>query len=415
LTATLTERGLIAALLLWAVALPALAAEPVPAQPWAWGARWSVEADTNPLRLREGQAPLPGQSRDDTTQRYALTGALDESWGRQRLRADVALRGQAQANNTAYDATGWRASAAWDFATLERISGRLSASDERTQRPDLRDALNQLVEGSNPQTSRRAALTGRVGVSTAWSAEATAHWQRLRFTNPASVFRNATQQGLEAGLRWRPSGVGAAGLRWRGADARYPNLLVGGQDGVPGAEDQRQRRAWEAWAQWTPSGSSQLDLRLGEQRTRHERVRSRDANTPIAYAAWTWRPAGKLAWVLSAQQDAGQDADTQDQAFSRRTQTLRLRADYITTAKLSMYAEVQQQRRLLFGVGSAVAGARAEDREDAALVGARWQALRPLSLGCDAQWRRRSAAAIALLDENYASRSVRCDVQWRVD
>jgi hypothetical protein len=419
LTATLIDRR---AAKRWAAGLCVLAAllglaRPVLAEgrAWSWGARWSVEADTNPLRLREGQAPLPGQSRDDTLQRYALTGALDERQGRQRWQASLALNAQRQAQNRVYDGNGWRAQAAWDFATLERVSGRLAVADERSQRPDLRDAQNQLVPGDNPQTSRRWSLNARLGANSTWAAETSLQGQRLRFDNPASAFRNVTQHGMELGLRWRPSAVGAVGWRLRWSQARYPGLLVGAPDGAAGTEDRRRRQGWQAWAQWTPTGSSVIDLRLGSQRTRFDRVSSRDGSTPTAWASWTYRPTGKLAWSLSASQAAGQDADPADNAFSRRTQTLRARVDHAATGKLGLYAEWQAQRRQLAGVGAAVSGVRVSDRETTTALGARWQAQRTLGLGCEAQWRQRTAAALAALDESYQGRSLRCDVQWQLD
>ena len=89
-----------------------------------------------------------------------------------------------------------------------------------------------------------------------------------------------------------------------------------------------------------PTGSSDLDARLGLGRTRYDSATTRNVSGLFGSLAWTWRPTGRLRLQTRWSRDPSQDSYFLDNFFSRGTlsydrvaTTLQVRADLALSGK----------------------------------------------------------------------------------
>src|SRR5204863_3882657 len=98
-------------------AIAAWADEP---SPWYIGVSQGFTHDSNVYRTPDG----PGDNYSTTS----LLGGFDQPIGRQRLHASARVGYNRYQDQRALDNTGYSVDAGWDWATIEKLSGSLSAN-----------------------------------------------------------------------------------------------------------------------------------------------------------------------------------------------------------------------------------------------------------------------------------------------
>ena len=102
--------------------------------PYYFGLAQSLQHQSNVYRLGDQQT-LPLQlSKDDTVLTSALVGGIDVGFGRQHLTANLNLRSSRFLRNAPLNHSGSSLALAWDWASAGHLSGRLSASADRSLR-----------------------------------------------------------------------------------------------------------------------------------------------------------------------------------------------------------------------------------------------------------------------------------------
>ena len=394
-----------------ALAVVAALAAPARAQdagsPYYVGVAQSFTNDSNILRLRDGQATPPGVSKSDTVSSTALVAGLDQRLGRGRLSGQAALRDNRFARNGQYDSTGYSLNLGLDWATVERVSGQVALSAGRTPRASVRDRFEQPIAGRNVETTQGVNARVSVGLVTQWSAELALAQSRLEYSAPAAAFREYELGSTSVGVAWRPSAATrlSAGLARTRTD--YPNLLLTGDP-----NDRRTRDSVELGAVWQPGGVSALDASISRGRTEHQRFGERDFSATYGSLGWTWRPTGKVTLRTRLSRDTGQDSDVLASAFSRTTDQLRLDASYALSAKVSLTAAANSNRRTLQGTALQVSGVSGSENGHGLEVGVRWVPLRSLSTGCTLGSERRGRNSNPLLVDPFRSSTVSCFGQF---
>jgi hypothetical protein len=100
--------------------------------PYYLGISQAVNVDSNMLRAANGATLSDGFSRSDTVYSTALQAGLDQPIGRQRVYGSLALRSTRYQHNDTFNNEGYNANVGLNWETVERLSGTLSASANRS-------------------------------------------------------------------------------------------------------------------------------------------------------------------------------------------------------------------------------------------------------------------------------------------
>ncbi len=392
---------LVALLLAPAAVLLAAAGAQAQTSPWYVGAAQTFTHESNLYRLADGAATPPGLSRSDLISSTALLAGLDQPVGRQRLFGSATLRANRFADNRDLNNEGYALRAGLDWATVNRLSGTLEASAERSLARFDTDTEIGAQTGRNIEDNTRLFAEARVGVVTAYTAEVSLEHRDRRFSAAAYDRRENRQTTATAGLRWRPQGSTTLGLGLRHTDGRYPRFRTLDSGGFEA--DRYTRDGLDLIAGWESGGATRLDARITLGRTRYDQNDARDVSGATGFVAGTWRPGGRLSLTARLAHDIGQDAFFSGSPFidgvvdtSRTTTSARLVADYALSAKLRLRTTLSLAQRDLVQTlpPSALFPGNLRGRDDTTelSLGATWEPTRSLVFGCDLGHEKRSAS-----------------------
>ena len=393
-----------------AAACALLAAGPVLAQssPYYIGVAQSLGYESNLYRVGGGVGlPAGAQSKSDTVSSTSLVAGIDQTWGRQRLSGSGSLRANRYSNNDQLNYNGYGLDLGLDWATIERLSGRIGLSTDRSLRSF--DPVYQSAQGGqrNIEDSTLLNATVRIGVVTRLTGEATASYRNVRYSALAYRGSEFDQGSGSLGVRYRLGGATTAGLAWRQSSVRYINIA-----------DRYTRRDIDLTGSWEPSGLSKLYARISHTSTDHAQQPLRDFSGVTAELRASTQVTGKVKLSTRLSHELGQGSSTVDfQGFNRNTEynrvgnTLRLAADYDLSDKIALNAGIDHARRSFDGTRFAVAGS---DRTTTLSVGARWLPTRAIQVGCNLTQDDRSVGRSAGLQVGnpYGSTGFNCYGQF---
>jgi len=386
--------------------------------PWYIGAAQTFTQESNLYRLADG-APTPaGVSKSDLVSSTALLGGLDQPIGRQRVYGSATLRSNRYQDNRDLNNESYALKAGLDWETVNRLSGSLEASADRSLARFNSDTEVGVLTQRNIEDNGSLRAVARLGVVTAYTAELSLEHRQRDFSAPEYARRENRQTTAATALRWRPQGGTMLGVGLRRTDGRYPHFRIQEDGGV--LADRYMRDGLDLLAEWESGGASSLNARITLGRTRHDRNEARDISGATGFMAWTWRPGGHLSLTARLARDTGQDAFYSGSPFvdgvvdvSRTVTTARLAADYILSAKLQLRAALTHARRDLVQTlppsASFPGDARGHDNTSELSLGASWTPTRALVFGCDLGHESRSASGD--LSVPYSASRVACYAQ----
>ena len=383
-------------------------AETAQSSPYYVGISQALSHESNLLRLLEGQPTPDGSSKSDTVSSTGLVAGIDQRFGRQRLSGSGSLRANRYNSNSDYNSGGYSANLGLDWETINNLSGNVSIGADRKQRPDLRDVNNQVVTVSNDETAKRFSLTAALGMAGPLAIEAGLSGSDLRYSAAVAEYAEYKESGGSLGLRYRLGGATSVALAFRQSSVNYPNLLVGQID----RNDRRKRSDVDFNVVYTPTGSSRFDLRISQGKTRYDQFTERDFSGTTGALAWTFNPGGRLRFNTRLARDTGQNSGVATTASSQITDILRVSADYDVTGKIVATGSAEGYRRTLDSSGRFSSGIRGTDSGGTYSLGARWEALRSLTVGCQASYEKRGRNNQPVLSDAYSASVYSCYGQF---
>ena len=387
-----------------------LASSPVWAEPKPYylGVSETLSHESNVFRIGDDQVLPDAYSKADTLAITALFVGLDQKFGRQRVTSNVTLRDNRYQHNSHLNNQGYGLSAAWDWATVERLSGSFSASATRNLTQFNEGISSNLVRTErNLDNLEQLDAKLHLGVVTRLTAEASLGLARRRFSAARNARSSYNQQSGSLGLSYRPGGSLTLGTALRLTGVDYPNfqLLADGSY----LSDRLQRQDIDFTAVWQPSGASMLSARLSPTRNRNDSNTGADFSGLTGSLNWAWQPGGRLRLTSTLSHDTGQSYDAVSLGifgpgtvdYSRTTTALKLKGDYDLTGKITLSASITQANRALSNTYAVTTGATLQtldgsDRSTTLALGSRWQPARSLQLGCDWGLERRSSSNVQL-------------------
>lgn len=386
-----------------ALTLLTSAAAMAQSSPYYIGVAQSLGHESNLYRVGGGVGlPANAQSKSDTTSTTSLVAGVDQTWGRQRLTGSGSLRASRYASNDQLNNNGYGLNLGLDWATVERLSGRLSVSADRSLRSyDPAYQAGQVSE-RNIEDNNQVSATVRIGVVTRLTGELSASRRSVRYSASAYDSSEYDQTSGSLGLRYRLGGAATVGLAWRQSDVDFVS-----------SNDTYRRRDVDLSGTWDPSGLTNVYARISQTRTTHDTNALRDYSGATAELRASTQITGKVRLNARLSRDLGQGNSTFDfrgltsaTEFNRVSTALRLGADYDLSAKIALNASVEHLRRSFDSTRFALTGS---DRTTVLALGARWLPTRAIQVGCNLGYDTRSVSQVG---NPYSSNSLGCYGQF---
>jgi hypothetical protein len=389
---------------------------------------FSFKADAAlPLGLLAGLASLLGSAAHAESNPYYLGGSLgvnhvsnvyrqanaDQHIGRQHLTVDATLNQSHYDLNPQLNNHGYTLRGVLDWATIERISGTLSAS--------MSSALASYNVGGNVlpvfekniEKDRRVQAVVRVGLVTRYSMEASlTHYDQdfsLAAYNALVYHQNAGSMGLyfQANDLLR---LGVALRHTVGEYPRYPVVTQVSAGSAPFyvfAADGFKRNDLDLTAGWKPSGASKVDARLSWTDSKHDVVPSLDYKGVTGALSWNWQPTGKLNFFTRLARDTGTQLTNLGANVDRVGYSLDFNPSYEVTSKIALTGGASMRRSTYKND----AGAQSHDNDHNYSLGLRYAYSRSVSFNCQG-YRAGRDSSIAIY--TYSATGYGCTVQGMI-
>jgi Putative beta-barrel porin 2 len=375
--------------------------------PYYIGIKQDVTHESNALN------GVAGSETSDTISTTSLLGGLNIPFGRQRAFVNASVFHQGYSNISARNNNGYDLGAGLDWSTIERLSGSLSVNSNRRQSDFFVGGIVP-VSLSNIERSTDANARARLGLDTAFAFDASLGHRQVAFSAPEFASREYHQNSGSLGVSYRPSGILTLGAGVSGQRTVYETAAIG--QSVP---DKSKRQDAYLSANWVPTGASTVNARVNVGKTEYDLATAANFSGVTGYLTWAWKPTGLLGLTTTLSRETGQEAGFQQAIagtkltatdFSRVTDAVRVQADYELTGKIKMNAGVGYARRNLVDGFTAVAG---NDNTTSLSLGARWAAMRTLTVGCDISRESRSSGGTGSSD--YDNNRFGCFGQFTID
>jgi hypothetical protein len=359
--------------------------------PYYVGVAQALAHESNLYRLGDGQAAPGTITKSDTVATTSLVAGFDQPIGRQRVTGSVSLRNSRFANNDQLNNQGYGLNLGLEWATIERLSGKVNLVSQRNLR---RFDPNEASRDKNIETVTYVDAEAHLGVVTRLTLDAGLNWRQVGYSSAAYRQVEYDQTGAWLGTRYRLTGATLLGAALRTARTHYAR-----------AGDDRTRRDLDLTVDFLPSTRSVFFARLGYTTVDADLAGVNNFRGVSGEVRGTWRATGKTSFSGRLVRDTGQDtafintgsATQASSDYSRTSTLLVLSANHELTAKINLSANLGiNQRDLNNSQYSLITGARALAGNDTTTtlgLGARWAPTRAILLGCDISHEQRRASS----------------------
>ena len=366
--------------------------------PYYFGLAQSLQHQSNVYRLGDQQT-LPLQlSKDDTVLTSALVGGIDVGFGRQHLTANLNLRSSRFLRNAPLNHSGSSLALAWDWASAGHLSGRLSASADRSL-AQFNSANGQIETLKNVQSLNQIDAEITLGTVTTWTVDATLGLRQRRFSASTHDALAYDQTSGSVGVKYRPSASLNVGMALRHQRNEYPNFSKSASGSFEA--DAVYRNAVDLTGFFQYSGASFFNGRLSPTRSSPSHQPANHFSGLTGSAAWTWLPTGRLKIQSVVSRDSWLSAQAIDPRLlgaginddSRITTGWRSKADWAWSSKISMNLSLGWVQRDLVNTplpsNSLSSRKSAVDQTGLLELGAKWQPRRQIEANCSLSGERR--------------------------
>lgn len=366
-----------------ALSLAAAGAVQAQEQPWYLGAKLGYTHDSNVFRREQGVS--------DNITSAGVLGGFHWRPGRQHLYIDADAQTNRygeldQLNNTSHAVT-----TGLDWQTIENLSGSL----RYTSRQHLGDfAVIGTPDAKNVVRAQDASASVRYGYVSALGVEAGLARREAEYT--LTVERDTSADVAWVGARYGAGGQLVLGVTARVTNGETPNyrpLLPLDITVVPTfgpvEPDDSDRRDLDFNATWQPSGRSTVTGRVSLTKEEHSAPSRADFSGVTGSVMWEYAATGKTTVRSSLVRDTGDETSFLSLSQlgltglrfdnNRLNWIAQVEADWQATAKVLVTGGF----RYIRGTLNTVTGSSFSNNTNRLRLGARWQATRAASVGCD--------------------------------
>lgn len=391
----------------------------LPSSPYYFGLAQSLQHQSNVYRLGDPQTLPAPLSRDDTVLTTVLLGGVDVGFGRQHLGANMNLRSSRYLRNAALNHSGSNLALAWEWASVGHLSGRLSASADRSL-AQFNSTSGQIETLKNLQRVNQIGAEIALGGVSTWTVDAALGLRQRHFSAAAYVALAYDQSSASVGVKYRPSAslnVGV-GLRQQRNEYPYFSRTTGGS--FEAAAVNRSAVDLTGFLQY--SGANFFNGRLSPTRSSASHGPANRLSGLTGSAAWTWLPSGHLKIQSVISRDSGLSAQAVDLGLlgagvvddSRITTGWRTKVDWAQSSKISLSLSLGWVQRdlvnSLIASNSPLSRKSAVDQTGLLEWGAKWQPRRQIETSCSLSVERRGSTDASVSNPLHAN-SWGCNAQ----
>jgi exopolysaccharide biosynthesis operon protein EpsL len=263
----------------------------------------TLTRDDNVFRISSGFDPaavLGSPSKGDTYSTTSLGFNLDVPVSRQRFQGGVTW------NKTRYDRfiglnwDGHEARGIWLWQAGNDISGQLGYTENLVLASFAN--IQSGIQSSTPNvlTMRRAFFNAEYMLTPRWRLRGEAGRLKLSNEIPGNKVNDTSTDSVDLTVSYVTPVSNQIGLGMRVEDSRLPNLQFVAGDLF---DNSYRQQNVAAVVDWTLTGSSHLNTRVGSTRRSYAQLPQRDFEGATFRAAYDWRPTGKLTLTAAAQKD----------------------------------------------------------------------------------------------------------------
>jgi len=393
--------------------------------PYYIGASETIAHDSNVFRIPNGPS--------DTFSTTSLLGGFDQRVSRQHFHGNATVGVSRYRNETTLNNTNYGVNAGWDWQTIEKLSGTLSASLTQAL-ASMNDNSTALTTARNMVKTQRYGFTGRYGGDSLLALEGAYSHSKVSYSEVTS--NDANSDSASFGVYYRPGATLRLGTAVRYSDTESPQG-VRQSDGTLGSNTEKGRYL-DLTADWRPTVITAVSGRVSWTRQTNSEVTARDFSGVTGFLSGRWQATGKLALNTTLSRDAGVNgnfftlnttAPTTPQQGQQTTQpvtglsessqvtnSVSFGANYAATAKISVAASAALRYGKLVDTvttGSSSVSAERHDNSRHYTIGVNYAAARFWQLGCQFQRFTRDLEASSLnAGVNYSSNLTSCTAQF---
>ena len=382
--------------------------------PYYFGLSQSLGHNSNVYRVNNQEVP-------DKFATTSLNFGFDQPISRQRLFGSASVRATRYEDITILNNTGYGVNAGWDFSTIERLSGGIGISANRSlaNYAAAGDQTQVPQTKRNEETSSSANLRVQYGVASLLALNTSVSHSQVSYSAPEYDRSEVRQNAGSLGLTYRPSGLLTLGSALRVTRGEYPNVVLNGK------AESFDRKDLDLTANWAATGLSTLNARVSYGRSAYDTLVNRNTKGATGSLGWNWQLTGKTSFNTSISRDSGTEtslaalANNQGNAVgdnSVTTDTFALGANYEATAKIRLNLGARYARRTLANEqivnGAVVASSEGRDSVTSVTLGASYALSRAWQMGCNAgQDSGKPESGAATLSTKYTTTQASCNVQ----
>lgn len=395
------NRGLVR-LLTAGVGLSGAAMVHAQTSPYYVGVEQAFSYESNVYNLENTSVPPPNvEGVSDVISITSLNGGIDQPFGRQRFYATGNVAYNKYRTNSQLDNTSYGLDAGLDWATVERLKGRLAVAANRgLTNFNLYTEDPQNYE-QNIQDTQQVLATLNWGLTPRVAFDLGYIFRNVTMSNDQAKNNESRQNTAIVGLSYSATNILTAGIAARFSSTNYPFYRVFPTPTDPLANplaDEADGRNVDLFATWVPSGLSELEARLSYSDVSHTENVANDYNGLTGTLRWIYKPTGKLTTRLSLIAVPGTGAAFSDftgnatpfVSNSRYSTMARLGATYAATGKIELNAFVSLEKDRLTQQnldGSIEKGSAVNSRVQ---LGAKYAPTRNIDLLCSYRYEARS-------------------------
>ena len=355
----------------------------------------------------------------------SINVGFDQPISRQRLFANASVRATRYEDITILNNTGYGLNAGWDLSTVERLSGGIAVSVNRSLANYAAAGDQQQVPQTkkNEETSSQANLRVQYGLVSLLSLNTSVSHSEIRYSAVEYARSEVRQNAGSLGLTYRPSGLLTLGSALRVTRGEYPKIPL-----PNGNAESFDRKDLDLTANWAASGLSTLNARLSYGRTAYDTLVNRNTKGATGSLGWSWQATGKTSFNTSFSRDSGTETSLAALANnlgnavgdnSVTTNTFALGASYEASAKIRLNLGARYARRTLtneqFVNGVLLASTEGRDTVTSVTLGATYALSRAWQMGCNAgQDTGKPQSGPTSLSSRYTTTQASCEVQLTI-
>ncbi|HEY8708692.1 MAG TPA: hypothetical protein VIM34_11930 [Burkholderiaceae bacterium] len=376
--------------------------------PYYIGASQAFTHDSNVYRTPDGPA--------DSYSSTGLLGGFDQTISRQRLYGSAKVNYNKYRSQSTLDNTSYGVNAGWDWATIDKLAGNVSASANQS-------LASFNGNTSEPTTTRNLLKAEQFSTSVRWGGDsvltlngAYGH-SRVRYSDPASQSPESTGDTASFGANYQLGASLAVGTALRFTRSVAANTLPG-----TSGDNTTHGRNLDLLADWHPTAQTGVNARLSWTRQTNSGVGARDFSGLTGALTANYAPTAKLGFMATLSRDAGSNSsyfnvvnNQTGQAItglaqnSQTTDSVGLGATYAATAKISVNAGYQYRHVRLVNQ-SGVGTATDSDNYRNATLGVNYAIARGWQLAC--KLARESRGVSGGAGFSYSDNSATCSAQF---